>query len=874
MSGATLRPAAPGDVLRAAEHAVTLASVEPARARDTASSVLSSTDDVESRVVAERALGLAYKELGDLEAAVRHLEAAVDRARRNQLAVRTGQALMSLVAVRADLGDFEAALADADQAAGLLRGSDAGRLAAQRAQLLQRGGRFDESIACYEHALPAIREAGDVRFEAGALVNLGVLYVYRGDIERAKAELERCEQLATAAGLDQIATLARSNLAFAALRGGDIPRALALIDETLKDLAGSDGRQAVARVDRAEALMSAHLIGEARTGLEEAIRQLDGSGHAAAHAEARLTLARAELLDGAAEAAVQTARSAREAFTGQQRTGWAVLAEHVELLARWRSGERTRTLLESAAASSDQLAAWGWDEAARHSRVLVGRLALHLGRLDLADQQLTEAARGRRSGPVELRVAAWHATALLRLAHGHRAGSLAALRAGLRVVHEHAASLGATDLRTHAAGWGQELARLGMRLAVESGRARSVLDWVERWRASAMRLRPVRPPGDPRLAHDLAELRRVTAQLAEAAAEGNDSRTLRAKQVRLEEGVRSRWRHARPVRQVPLNVSIDELSECLTERAFVSFAHHNGDLAAVTVVAGRTKLTPLCGNDEAIRATAAVRFFLHRLARRHGSAASLAAAAEGLRHASSRLDALLLSPVAASIGDRELVVSPTGWLHAAPWSALPSLSGRPITIAPSATAWVASQAAECPRTAGPPVLVSGPGLHHSHREVGALAGLYPDAIQLIGADARAERVRDVLGATDLCHIAAHGRFRADNPLFSSLDLADGPLMVYDLERLEATPRRLVLSACEAGLSAVRPGDELMGLVSAVLSLGTGTLVASVSPVHDEEARDLMLAFHTHLAGGARPSHALADAARSTGVQGFVCFGAG
>jgi len=40
--------------------------------------------------------------------------------------------------------------------------------------------------------------------------------------------------------------------------------------------------------------------------------------------------------------------------------------------------------------------------------------------------------------------------------------------------------------------------------------------------------------------------------------------------------------------------------------------------------------------------------------------------------------------------------------------------------------------------------------------------------------------------------------------------------VYDLEALGHAPSTLILSACESGLSGVRPGDELMGLASVLL----------------------------------------------------------
>jgi CHAT domain-containing protein len=140
----------------------------------------------------------------------------------------------------------------------------------------------------------------------------------------------------------------------------------------------------------------------------------------------------------------------------------------------------------------------------------------------------------------------------------------------------------------------------------------------------------------------------------------------------------------------------------------------------------------------------------------------------------------------------------------------------------------------------------------------------------------------VAGALDgagLAHVAAHGAFRVDNPLFSSLQLADGPLTVYDLEGLARAPRTLVLSACDSGLSGVRPGDELMGLAGALFALGTGSLVASVIPVPDAATRELMVAFHQRLQAGLPVAAALAGAQVAVGrdvpvAASFVCFGAG
>ena len=94
---------------------------------------------------------------------------------------------------------------------------------------------------------------------------------------------------------------------------------------------------------------------------------------------------------------------------------------------------------------------------------------------------------------------------------------------------------------------------------------------------------------------------------------------------------------------------------------------------------------------------------------------------------------------------------------------------------------------------------------------------------------------------------------------------------------------MVLSACDGGMSAVRPGDELMGFSAALLALGTSALVASVVPVPDEPTQRLMLALHERLAAGDEPARALAGAragalgggdADYVASAGFVCFGAG
>ena len=152
-------------------------------------------------------------------------------------------------------------------------------------------------------------------------------------------------------------------------------------------------------------------------------------------------------------------------------------------------------------------------------------------------------------------------------------------------------------------------------------------------------------------------------------------------------------------------------------------------------------------------------------------------------------------------------------------------------------------------------------------EVPQLAADYadhPGTVVLGGGDATAARVLAAIDGARLAHIAAHGTFRADSPLFSALQLDDGPLTVYDLERLRQAPRQIVLSSCDSGVAAPAGTDELLGLASALIPLGTTGIVASVVPVNDIAVIRLMTVLHHYLRTGVSLSEALQKA--RTGMQ--------
>jgi CHAT domain-containing protein len=317
---------------------------------------------------------------------------------------------------------------------------------------------------------------------------------------------------------------------------------------------------------------------------------------------------------------------------------------------------------------------------------------------------------------------------------------------------------------------------------------------------------------------------------------------------------------------------VGEIARALGERVLVEYVELDGRMRALTLVRGRLALHDL-GDVSPATELEWLRFAISRLARAKGSMQRTAR--QTAAAAAARLDRMLLEPLPLP-GDAPLVIVPTGPLHALPWAALPSLHGRPIVVAPSVSLWL-RLASRRHRRAGKTVLVAGPRLRHTAAEVRELAASTSGAIVLQGKAATAAAALEALDGATLAHIACHGRFRSDSPLFSALELADGPLTALDLQRLRRPPDLLVLSVCDLALSDRHAGDELLGFSASMLAMGTRTIVASVVPVPDAAARRLMLAFHAEVAGGVSPAFALARAQaslRRASPAGFVCLGVG
>jgi CHAT domain len=243
------------------------------------------------------------------------------------------------------------------------------------------------------------------------------------------------------------------------------------------------------------------------------------------------------------------------------------------------------------------------------------------------------------------------------------------------------------------------------------------------------------------------------------------------------------------------------------------------------------------------------------------------------------LYALLWRPLAGLLDAAERVtVVPHRALHDVPWCALHDgqrwlLESHELILASSAS----SGAANRMRTWQPPrrVLAMGAeadGLPQVHAELQAIGQAMGARAQLLlGSAASAEALQRLAPGADIVHLACHGSFRADNPAFSALTLADGPLTLHDLREHRLDAALVVLSACETGLSRVAAGDELIGLVRGFTLAGAAAVLATQWAVSDASTARLMGALYRGLAAGVRPAAALRCAqleAASAGAHPF------
>jgi tetratricopeptide (TPR) repeat protein len=836
------------------EELLALALSRPTEAFASATALLDETPDLRTASVAHQTRAIVLRDSGRQTEAVTELRRALRLAKRATETGRVADVQATLGLTLGLGGQPTAGLAALGEAIDNSHGVAAGRVLTRRGYLLRVLGRYDEALADLRQAVRLLQRGRDQVWEARARTHRFLVYSALGEAAHADRDLVVAERLATAAGQDLESAMLVHNRADVAFQAGNLPAALSFLDEAASRYAALHTDWPSLATDRCAVLLAAGLATEAVAATEQVLQDYlrrDSAGTGAA--DLQFAAAQAALAAGRTDLAEQRATAAGELFRRQGRHGWRARALYVALHAQYDAGRRGARLTARAGQLADQLDELHSSDAPS-AHLLAGRLYAAQGDVDEADRHLARAARFRHRGPTFGHAAGWLAHALRAEGRGATAATLIACQHGLDAASDHQRSLAAPELRAHAAAYGVELAALAQRHAVRRSDARMLLRWSERWRASALALPPVRPPDDPELAADLAALRDVARRIEATLVANGDTDRLQAERSRLEAAIRARTRrlaNQRPTAEdrgtadaaAPRRAAADVAAviDNLGEHRLVEITAVDGQLYAITVVGRRVRAHAVGPVASAVRELDLALFMLRRLA--HGRAS--AGALEQLDAAGLRLQQVLLGPAAADLDDAPVLVVPPAALHAAPWAMLPALRRTPVVVAPSASVWVRAGRLTVPRHRKV-ALVVGPGLDGGRNELDAIGTQYQGSVVLTDGQATADETLSALDGAWTAHIAAHGLFRRDNPLFSAIALDDGPLTLYDLSRLRRAPLRMVLSSCESAVAAPVGADELVGVVSALVPLGTASLLASVVPVNDAATATLMVDFHRRL----------------------------
>ena len=835
-----------------------LAVSRPQDALVAARSVLAGRPSAYDASLAHHAIGIILRDRGKLPEAIAELKKGMRLARASGQREREVDVQATLGAALAWTGRSQQGLALLNQAVAASRGDLTGRVLMRRASVLKDLGRFHEAHQDLSRALPYFRRTGDTVWEARSLTHRAEVFLGLGLPGRAAAEFARAEEMYATSGQEFEYAKARHNSGCVALIRGDLPEALTYLDEarnrydalgeTNPDLAG----------DRCLALLAAGLAAEAAEETDSALGRLPPEGGIAyKKAELLFAAATAALAAGHPAAARDRAGRARRLFRTQGRPHWEARASLVLAEARYTAGEHSLALLRYAEEVAARLEASRAGEAMQ-AHLLAGRIALSRRSATQADPHLEHAARSRRRGPPLPRSVAWLARALQADAQGNARATVIACARGLDALEEHQMRLGATELRAYGTAHGAELATLAQRDALRRGDVRRLLFWSERWRATALVARSTPLRGDKELTAELEALRSVSRLLRDTEMAASRRNALERERRRLEAAVQARTRRL-PGRHEPGEgqFNLDELFDELGPATLIELVTVDGILHVVVVADRRVRLHTVGSVPE--REVQLNRFVLRRLAhgrRQPGDEIVL-------KYRGAALEAALLGSAAAGLGDSPVVVIPPAQFRAVPWTLMPSLRDCVVTVAPSASAWLRARRMR-PPSPRRVALVAGPGLATKGAEIEPLVSRYPGATLLGHGNATAGQVLAALDGAWLAHIAAHGTFRADNPMFSSILLDDGPLIVHDFERLGRAPYHLVLAGCDSGVAAPVGADELLGLVSSLMPLGAAGIVASVVPVNDVAVVPVMVALHEALQRGASLPEALLAVRRAAG----------
>lgn len=767
------------------------------------------------------------------------------------------------------------------------------RLDINLGNIYYRQDRFAEALDCYRRAYPIVLGHHDSEAISVVLSNLAVCLISVGDFSQALSTYEEARESCRKYEMPRLVAQADYNIAYLYYLRGEYSRAIDLLLSTRAacETVGDRYHHALCNLDLSELYLELNLSSEAAELARAAHAEFEsqGLGYEAAKALAFEAIAVGQQTQW--NQSLKLFRQARSSFVREKNQVWPSLIDLYQALALFNAERhlQARRLAQSALEFFDSSVLPG---KAVLCRLLLARIAQVTGDLENARTDCEAALNKLKE--VESPMLEHQAFLLMGQIHsafGNQRQAYSCLRASRHALE---------TLRTHVRGEELKLSFLKNRLEVyellvdeclrnrAEGSLREAFAYIEEAKSRILIDQMLHSPPNVASGGAQGELLRRISDLRDEL--NGYYRLIELEQLRpgrsqqylqsLETQITARQNELmRALRECSStegtqahspesqNIPLEELREALAEDTVVVEYFQCGDRILACLLTHRSlEITDVTLASRVETALGLLRFQLSKF--RLGSSYTNVFTDSLIQSVQSHLKALydeLLAPIRGSLNAPHLLIVPHRALHYVPFHALFDgeryvIDEHTVSYAPSLGVYSVA-AKKAVNSSGPTLLLGipderAPLIEH---EIRSLASIWPRSKSYLGAEATDFVLKTEGLDSRIIHIATHGYFRQDSPLFSSIRLGNSFLSLYDLYQLRLPAELVTLSGCATGMNVVAAGDELIGLARGLFQAGAQSLLLTLWDAHDAGTAEFMQGFYVRLRQGLTKAAALKEA---------------
>ena len=870
------------------------------RTADIALLIAQRVEDNEAMARALRAKANALYAKGEHGAAADHHEQAAALFEVGEKPHEVARTLSSSIQPLLLKGEYNRAFAAAERARKIFaEEGDQWRLARLEinvGNIYYRQDRFNEALAAYERAYRELPADMDPEGVAAALSNMATCYISVNAFPKALDSYQKARQFCTEHTMPLLVTQADYNIAYLYYLRGEYSRAIEMLRATrvsAKEV-GDAYHQSLCNLDLAELYLELNLSTEAAELAEQGrqgFREL-GMGYEEAKCMAFAAIAAGQ--QGHAFQGIELFTKSREIFVREKNRAWPSLIDLYRALLFFNEGrwfEARRYCSEAL----ESLQALNMDNKAVLAQLLLARIALRTEDRDEAMQHATGALQ--RSTHLDSPLLTYQTQFLLgnvHVANGEDSKAYEAYQQACAALETLRGNLRGEELKIafikNRIGVYENLVELCLKKSGDPGATEEAFGYVEQAKSRSLMdlfLRPApavtdQAAGQSQLVRSMRDLReelnwyyhlieREQLQPEEVSPQRiatlrEQARDREKQLVRVLQEV-TEADASQAGLQLPSHLPLSEIREAIpADTMLVEFFRVHDRIVVCLLTRETLELCPVTIEN---RIGSLLRLLQFQLSKFHLNPQYVEEFQDAMAKATQAhlkdLYTELLAPIASRLESDHLVFVPHGLLHYVPFHALFDgshyvIDKHTVSYAPSASIFALSQSRGACSTGNALVLgvpdAQAPAILE---EVQALGKVLDPAKLFIGPDATEAILRSKGPQSRYIHIATHGRFRLDNPMFSAIRLGDSFLSLFDLYDLKLPSDLITLSGCSTGLNVVAAGDELLGLARGLLHAGAQSLMLSLWDVHDKSTAQFMTDFYGFLRQGESKPAALRSA---------------